>query len=51
VVTQQYAPDDVQDKEYYRPVGHGAERPLVERVNRLRTVVRSGGDAENPEER
>jgi putative ATPase len=51
VVTQQYAPDDVQDKEYYRPVGHGAERPLVERVTRLRTVVRSGGDAENPEER
>ncbi len=45
VVTQQYAPDDVQDREYYRPLGHGAERPLVDRVGRLRTVVRSGGDA------
>jgi putative ATPase len=44
VVTQQYAPDDVSGREYYRPSGHGAERPLVERVARLRTVVRSGGD-------
>src|SRR5262245_19038266 len=51
VVTHQYGPDDVQDKEYYRPVGHGAERPLVERVARLRTVVRSGGDEQNAEER
>jgi putative ATPase len=51
VVTQQYGPDDVQDKEYYRPIGHGAERPLVERVARLRTVVRSGGDEQNAEER
>ena len=24
VVTQQYAPDDVTDREYYRPTGHGA---------------------------
>jgi putative ATPase len=42
VVTQQYAPDDVAGREYYRPSGHGAERPLVERVARLRTVVRHG---------
>ncbi len=48
VVTQQYAPDDVLGREYYRPLGHGAERPLVERVSRLRTVVRSGGDAPHP---
>jgi putative ATPase len=47
VVTQQYAPDEVQDREYYQPSGHGAERPLVERVARLRTVVRSGTDAGN----
>jgi putative ATPase len=43
VVTQQYAPDDVAGRMYYRPSGHGAERPLVERVAKLRTVVRSGG--------
>lgn len=44
VVTQQYAPDDVAGREYYRPSGHGAERALVDRVARLRTVVRSGGE-------
>jgi putative ATPase len=45
VVTQQYAPDEVTGKEYFRPSGHGAERALVERVARLRAVVRSGDDA------
>jgi putative ATPase len=43
VVAQQYAPDDVAGREYYRPSGHGAERALAERVAKLRTVVRSGG--------
>jgi putative ATPase len=43
VVTQQYAPDDVRGREYYRPSVHGAERALAERVDRLRTVVRSDG--------
>jgi putative ATPase len=47
VVMQRYAPDDVQGREYYRPLGHGAERPLVERVARLRTLL-SGGDAPSP---
>jgi putative ATPase len=41
VVPQRYAPDDVADREYYRPTGHGAERALQERVARLRTVIRS----------
>jgi putative ATPase len=41
VVPQRYAPDDVADREYYRPTGHGSERALAERVARLRTVVRS----------
>src|SRR5258705_1785716 len=41
VVPQRYAPDDVVDREYYRPSGHGAERGLGERVAKLRTVVRS----------
>jgi putative ATPase len=45
VVGQRYAPDDVADREYYRPSGHGAERALHERVAKLRTVVRSSGDA------
>jgi putative ATPase len=48
VVRQQYAPDDVAGREYYRPSGHGAERPLVERVARLRTVIRFGGGSPAP---
>jgi putative ATPase len=43
VVRQQYAPDDLVDVDYYRPGRHGAERPLAERVERLRRIVR--GDA------
>jgi putative ATPase len=43
VVAQQYAPDDVVGREYYRPSGHGAERPLVDRVAKLRTVLGSDG--------
>src|SRR5690606_29558543 len=46
VVPQAYAPDDVADREYYRPTGHGAERALSERLAKLRTVVRSSGDGE-----
>ncbi len=48
VVAQQYAPDDVVGQEYYRPSGHGAERPLVERVAKLRSVLRSDGDSAQP---
>jgi putative ATPase len=44
VVTQQYAPDEIADVDYYRPSPHGAERALVDRVSRLRTVIRSNGD-------
>jgi putative ATPase len=43
VTGQQYAPDDLVDRDYYRPSPHGAERALVERVGRLRGVVRAGG--------
>jgi putative ATPase len=42
VVRQQYAPDDLLGVDYYRPGRHGAERPLAERVERLRRIVRGG---------
>jgi putative ATPase len=42
VVRQQYAPDDLVGVDYYRPGRHGAERPLAERVERLRRIVRGG---------
>ncbi|NUS71783.1 MAG: replication-associated recombination protein A [Corynebacteriales bacterium] len=43
VVEQQYAPDEVRNRDYYQPKSHGAERPLVERVEKLRRRVRGTG--------
>jgi putative ATPase len=40
VVTQQYAPDGIHGRDYYTPSGHGAERPLQDRVAKLRRVLR-----------
>ncbi|MEV1290385.1 replication-associated recombination protein A, partial [Micromonospora sp. NPDC049679] len=40
VVTQQYAPDDLADVDYYRPAEHGAERPIAARLPVLRRIVR-----------
>jgi putative ATPase len=48
VVGQQYAPDAVVGREYYRPSGHGAERPLVERVAKLRSVILAKGSTSGP---
>ncbi|HEY7176232.1 MAG TPA: replication-associated recombination protein A, partial [Micromonosporaceae bacterium] len=43
VLTQQYAPDDIVGRDYYRPVGHGAEKDVAERLPRLRRIVRGAG--------
>jgi putative ATPase len=40
VLAQQYAPDELVGRDYYRPTAHGAERPLTERLERLRRVIR-----------
>nr|WP_231126937.1 replication-associated recombination protein A [Motilibacter aurantiacus] len=40
VVAQQYAPDAVVGRDYYAPTGHGAERMIGDRVDRLRRAVR-----------
>ncbi|MDT7580232.1 MAG: putative ATPase [Pseudonocardiales bacterium] len=40
VVGQQYPPDGLVGRDYYRPTAHGAERVLAERVPKLRRVVR-----------
>ncbi|GAA5188923.1 replication-associated recombination protein A [Rugosimonospora acidiphila] len=40
VVAQQYAPDDVVGRDYYRPTQHGAERAVAERLPKLRRVIR-----------
>jgi len=40
VVAQQYAPDPLVGRDYYRPTDHGFERELTPRVGRLRSIVR-----------
>jgi putative ATPase len=40
VLTQQYPPDELVGRDYYQPVGHGAERALVQRLFRLRQIIR-----------
>jgi putative ATPase len=40
VLAQRYPPDEVAGVDYYQPTGHGAERQLAERVQRLRRIVR-----------
>ena len=41
VVTQQYPPDELVGVDYYRPTAHGAESPIVKRLERLRAIIRS----------
>jgi putative ATPase len=40
VVPQQYPPDALVGKDYYRPTNRGAEARLVERLAKLRAIVR-----------
>ena len=49
VVQQRYAPEGLDDREYYRPTGHGAERTVAERLPKLRRIVRgTTGSAAEP---
>ncbi|MGH3532855.1 MAG: replication-associated recombination protein A [Mycobacterium sp.] len=40
VVPQQYPPDDLVGVDYYRPTGHGGEREIAGRLDRLRAIIR-----------
>ena len=40
VLSQQYPPDELVDREYYEPTQHGQERVLADRLAKLRRVVR-----------
>jgi replication-associated recombination protein RarA len=42
VVRQQYAPDAVHGREYYKPTRHGAEARFSEVLARIRSVLRGG---------
>jgi putative ATPase len=46
LVTQQYPPDEIVGRDYYRPSGRGAERAAAERLEVLRTTVRGDNDEE-----
>ena len=51
VVAQQYAPEGLADREYYRPTEHGLERDLGARLARLRAVLRGSPGEPEAEER
>jgi putative ATPase len=40
VAEQQYAPDVVQDAEYYQPTEHGSEAAVKQRWERVRRIIR-----------
>nr|WP_228046046.1 replication-associated recombination protein A [Saccharopolyspora sp. HNM0983] len=42
VLAQQYPPEELAGRDYYHPTGRGAERPLHDRVAKLRGIVRGG---------
>ena len=40
VVPQQYPPDEIVGIDYYKPTGHGAEREIGTRLDKLRAIIR-----------
>ncbi|MGW5054634.1 replication-associated recombination protein A [Actinokineospora sp. NPDC004072] len=40
VLAQQYPPDDLVGRDYYHPTNRGSERPLADRLPKLRRVIR-----------
>ena len=50
IAAQQYPPDELVGRDYYRPAGRGAERPVAERLPKLRQAVRGTGSASGARE-
>ena len=50
VVAQQYAPDTVTGRDYYRPSGHGAERAAAQRLEALRAALRGEDEPQGSDE-
>ena len=40
IVPQEYLPETLRGKTYYRPTAHGQEREIAERLDRLRSILR-----------
>ena len=51
VVPQQYPPDALVGRDYYRPTGRGAEAPIAARLAKLRAIVRRQPREHRSEER
>jgi putative ATPase len=49
VVTQQYAPDAIDGRAYYRPTRHGAEARYAERADRIRQILHPTRNGSLPE--
>ncbi|HWE88399.1 MAG TPA: replication-associated recombination protein A [Pseudonocardiaceae bacterium] len=45
VLAQQYPPDDLVGRDYYRPTQHGDERTLADRLPKLRRAIRDSDQA------
>jgi putative ATPase len=43
IVAQQYAPDDIAGRRYYRPTTHGYEQTVTSRVERIRSILEPDG--------
>lgn len=48
VARQQYLPDTLRNKDYYRPTRNGVERNLGERLQHLRSIIRGTGTGGEP---
>jgi putative ATPase len=46
VLAQQYAPDVVQGRRYYRPTGHGFEQTVTARLEQIRPILEGGEGSE-----
>ena len=51
VAEQQYPPDELVGRDYYSPVGRGAERAVAERLPLLRKAIRGQRTTKSGEER
>jgi putative ATPase len=50
IAEQQYAPDAIQGREYYRPTRHGMEARFSEVLERIRGMLRPGAGPDDPGE-
>jgi putative ATPase len=50
IAAQQYPPDELVGRDYYQPTGRGAERPIADRLPKLRQAIRGTTGRATPDE-